>query len=188
MAHYPSLQDGAFLEALFRRFPRGISNLMGLHDDIMRAPSEIDVATRELIAAYVSGLNACAFCYGAHKTMAQAFGVDPQLIESLVQEGIEAAPLEDKLKPLLAYIRVITLEPAKASPSLANNVYAAGWSEDALYDAVMVAALYAFMNRILDGAGLTPKPLFDAPSEDDLKKRREGSYTEWARDTGLMED
>ncbi|HAQ34138.1 MAG TPA: peroxidase, partial [Alphaproteobacteria bacterium] len=77
MPRYPSLETGDHLEALLRRFPRGVKPLLELHDAIMREASDLDVATRELIAAYVSGLNACAFCYGAHKTMAHAFGVDP---------------------------------------------------------------------------------------------------------------
>ena len=187
MPRFPSLAEGDHLEALWRRFPRGVEPIIALHDAVMRAPSELDAATRELIAAYVSGLNACAFCYGAHKTMARAFGVDEALVETLVNEGPDAAPVEDRLKPLLAFVRQITLAPAKTTDALAEAVYEAGWSEDALYDATQVAALYAFMNRILDAAGIEPKPTFSAPDEAELKRRREGDYTGWARAAGLID-
>lgn len=184
---FPSLSQGDHLEALFKRFPRGVRPILELHDAIMREPSELSVATRELIAAYVSGLNACGFCYGAHKAMAQAFGVDPGLVETLVKEGLERAPVEDRLRPLLAFVRQVTLDPARTTDAQAEAVYAAGWSEDGLYDAVQTAALYAFMNRILDAAGIEPKPIFAAPDEAELKARREGDYTGWGRKAGLVD-
>ncbi|MAL08242.1 MAG: peroxidase [Maricaulis sp.] len=187
MPRYPSLETGDHLEALLRRFPRGVKPLLELHDAIMREASDLDVATRELIAAYVSGLNACAFCYGAHKTMAHAFGVDPGLVETLVQSGPEAAGVDARLIPLLAYVRQITLDPSKSTDAQAEAVYAAGWSEDALYDAVATAALYAYMNRILDGAGIAPKPVFANPSEADLSARRDGDYAGWGRKAGLID-
>ena len=187
MARYPSLDHTGHLEALFRRFPRGVKPLLELHDAIMRDASDLDVATRELIAAYVSGLNACAFCYGAHKTMAQAFGVDPHLVETLVQSGPEVAGVDEQLIPLLAYVRQITIDPSKTTDAQADAVYAAGWSEDALYDAVGTAALYAYMNRILDGAGITPKPIFAHPSEAELSARRSGGYVGWGRKAGLID-
>lgn len=187
MPNYPSLKDDDYLEALFKRFPKGVKPLLVLHDALMREPSDLDIATRELIAAYVSGLNACRFCYGAHKAMAQAFDVDPELIETLVQSGPETAGVDKKLIPLLAYVRQITAEPSKITASMAEAVYAAGWSEEALYDAVAVAALYAYMNRILDGAGIAPKPLFSAPDQDELRARREGTYLGWGLKAGLVD-
>jgi AhpD family alkylhydroperoxidase len=33
------------------------------------------VAERELIAAYVAGLNACGYCHGIHIAVAEAFGI-----------------------------------------------------------------------------------------------------------------
>lgn len=187
MPRYPSLKPDDHLEALFRRFPHGVKPLLELHDALMREDSHLSVAERELIAAYVSGLNACAFCFGAHKAMAQAFGVDPALIDKLVSGGPAQSGIDEKLVPLLDYVRVITLEPSKMTDAMAMSVYAAGWSEDALYDAVAVAALYAFMNRVLDGAGIEPKPLFAAPTEDELKARREGDYVGWGRKAGLID-
>lgn len=184
---YPSLSENDHLEALYKRFARGVRPVLELHDAVMREPSDLSVATRELIAAYVSGLNACSFCFGAHTAMAQAFGVEPALVETLVAEGPEAAGVEAKLVPLLNFVRQITLDPSKTTDAQAEAVYAAGWSEDALYDAVQVAALYAYMNRILDAAGIQPKPMFAEPDEADLQARREGNYIGWGRKAGLID-
>ena len=50
---------------------------------IMRGKSNFTHAQKELFAAYVSGLNACSFCYGSHVAVAENFGVSPKIVESL---------------------------------------------------------------------------------------------------------
>ncbi|MDQ7019309.1 MAG: peroxidase-related enzyme [Robiginitomaculum sp.] len=186
MSVYPSLKDPAYLEDLFVRFPRGTGPLMAFHDAVLRnEDSPLSIAEREIIAALVSGLNACAFCYGAHKTMAMAFGLPEETITALV-EDIDSAPIDEKLKPLLHYVRKLTLSPSKMVQSDADAVFAAGWPEEALHDAVLVCALFNFMNRVLDGAGITPKPVFDQPDNDALKARRNSTYTGWARRAGII--
>ena len=56
------------------------------------------------------------------------------------------------------YIRKLTVTPTHMTQSDADAVYDAGWSEQALYDAVQVCCLYNFMNRFVEGLGLTPIP------------------------------
>ena len=186
MTRYPSLSADDKLDALWRRFPRAVRPIIEMHDAVMRDEGPLDVAIRELIAAYVSSLNACSFCYGAHALMAEAFGVDRNLIETLVNEGPDKAPVDDSLKPLLAFVRQLTLEPSKMTDAHAQAVYDAGWDEEALYLTSQVTACYAFMNRILDGAGITPRPVFSQPGEEDLEERRQGTYMTWAKASGIL--
>jgi len=159
---------------------------MAFHDAVLRnEDSPLSIAEREIIAALVSGLNACAFCYGAHKTMAMAFGLPEETITALVDD-INSAPIDEKLKPLLHYVRKLTLSPSKMVQGDADAVFAAGWPEEALHDAVLVCALFNFMNRVLDGSGITPKPVFDRPDEEALEIRRNSTYTGWARGAGII--
>jgi AhpD family alkylhydroperoxidase len=46
----------------------------------------LSVAQRELIAAYVSGLNACGYCHGVHSATVQAFGIDEAVLTALLDE------------------------------------------------------------------------------------------------------
>jgi uncharacterized peroxidase-related enzyme len=116
-----------------------------------------DLGERETIAAYVSGKNACRYCYGAHKDVAGRFGVDSDLVEALMKD-IETAPVADKFRVLLQYVGKLTTAPTSLTQRDADAVYAAGWSPDALYDAVAVCALFNFMNRIVEGTGVEPIP------------------------------
>ncbi len=106
-----------------------------------------------MIAAYVSGLNACQYCHGVHTITAEAHGVPEGLLADLMDD-IDAAQVDEKLKPILKYARRLTIEPAKLIQADADAVYAAGWDERALHDAICVVCLFNFMNRLVDGHGV----------------------------------
>ncbi len=170
MPIFPSIPEDPDLAAVFRRFPHMVPPLLEVHDRILRDPSPLTVAERELIAAYVSGLNACTYCHGAHRVAAEVFGVDVAVFDALMTDP-ETSPVEDRLKPILAYVRKLTLTPSRIVEADAEAVYAAGWQEQALFDAVSVCALFNFMNRIVEGSGIRRDPLA-APAEERAARRR----------------
>ena len=185
---FPSLPETPHLRDVFQRFPKTIEPLLMYHDALLCTDSALSKAERELIAAFVSGLNACTFCFGAHKVAADAFGVDPEVIDALVAD-VNAAPVDEKLKPLLYYVATLTRAPAMMTEQHAQAVYDAGWSEEALFDAVQVCALFNFMNRIVEGSGVgfdfaSLPPMTDA----DRAKRRARSYTDWGREIGVIKE
>jgi uncharacterized peroxidase-related enzyme len=154
VVYLPSLKDDAVLLQVFRAQPETARPLLDYHELIMRRPSPLTEAERELIAAYVSGVNACAYCHGVHTKTAEAFGVAPGVLEAALAD-LDSAPVEDKLRPLLRYVGKLTATPARMTDADAEAVFAAGWDEQALYDAVLVCALFNFMNRMVDGLGIT---------------------------------
>lgn len=172
MTHLPSLPENVKLLDVFRAYPGAAGPLLDYHEVLMRGPSPLSVAERELIAAYVSGLNACSYCYGVHQTTAETFGVSRQTLTAIL-EDLETAPVENRLRSLLRYVGRLTTAPARVSPSDAEAVLDAGWDERALHDAVSVCALFNLMNRFVTGLGVTT----DAGYAD-LSGRRlaEGGY------------
>lgn len=73
----------------------------------MRGPSTLTLGERELIAAFVSGVNSCRYCHGTHARVAHGFGVDDGVFASLMDD-IDRAPVEARLKPILRYVRKLT--------------------------------------------------------------------------------
>ncbi len=128
--------------------------LIEYHEAVLRGPSPLTPGERELIAAYVSGLNECHYCHGVHATTAAAFGLSADLLQKLLDDPA-TAPVDPTLKPILAYVRRLTLTPARVTQADVDAVYAAGWTERALHDAVSVCCLFNFMNRLIDGHGIT---------------------------------
>ncbi len=154
MTYLPSLPEDAKLLDVFRAFPDTSRLLLEYHEVLLRGPSSFTVAQRELIAAYVSGLNACDYCLGVHATTAAELGVDPSLLTSLLDD-LDSADVESSMKPVLAFVRKLTLTPSKVTPADAEAVLRAGWDEPALHDATSVCALFSFMNRLVNGLGVT---------------------------------
>lgn len=176
MPVFPSIDGEPDLGKVFKRFPHTVLPLLDYHDRLLRDWSPLTVAERELIAAYVSGINACTYCHGAHVVAARAFGIDGDLFEGLMAD-LATSAVDEKLKPILAYVGKLTRTPAMMTEADAAAVYAAGWEEQALFDAVSVCALFNFMNRIVEGSGIKANPLAASPAELDARLARMGGST-----------
>lgn len=184
MALFPSLPEAPHLADVYRAFPEQVKPLLEYHDVLLRGESPLTVAERELIAAYVSGLNACNFCFGAHKIYAKVFGVDETVFDTLI-EDVDAAAVDEKLKPILKYVAKLKTLPPRLTDADAKAVYDAGWSERALFDAIQVAALFNYMNRIIEGTGVTFDYAANPPSEEELEARKTRSYSDFGKMIGI---
>jgi uncharacterized peroxidase-related enzyme len=182
MSRLPSLPDSPHLIDVFKRFPRGVQPLLAFHDEVLRGESELSAAERELIAAYTSGLNACDFCHGSHRMIAEVHGIDPEVFEHLVNEP-EKAGLAPKWLPLLAYLRKLTVSPSRVTDADAREVLEAGWSEDAFHNAILVCASFNMMNRIVEGCGVVPtnEGASEARSRHETLKASATPYQDFGR-------
>ncbi len=184
LPHSPDLAD------VFRAFPQTVEPLLNYHDILLRGPSPLSVAQRELIAAFVSGLNACEFCLGAHTIIAETFGVPPKLIEQMVSD-LDSAPIEPDFRVVLDLVRKLTLTPAHVREADRAAVRKAGWSEQALHDAVAVTALFNFMNRLVDGMGVKTSPAIQAAQRERHQQAEAPSsqpYQDYGRRIGVIDD
>ncbi|WP_323801457.1 peroxidase-related enzyme [Parasphingorhabdus sp.] len=157
MSKFPSLPTNPEMIEVFATHGEGFGSLCDYHDTILRGPSPLSIAERELIATYVSGLNQCDFCYDSHRGFAEVHGVAPESFELLVSDPA-AAGIDERLLPLLAYARKLTQAPSSVSDSDAADVYAAGWSEKALFHTIAVTGIFNLMNRLVEGTGITTDP------------------------------
>jgi uncharacterized peroxidase-related enzyme len=153
MTFFASLPHDAGVRHILGMNPRAGRALIDFHTAVLRQDTALTAPHKELLAAYVSGLNSCAYCHGVHRQTALAFGIEETLIERLLDD-LDSAPVEPKLRPLLAYARKLTLEPSKMTAADAQAVFEAGWCERDLHDAVLTVGLFNLMNRLLEGHGV----------------------------------
>jgi len=153
MSWLKSLPSNSRLFEVFQAFPETARPLIEYHEALMRGPSPFTVGERELIAAYVSGLNSCGFCRSIHAQTAAAFGIDIQLFHALLTDH-ESAPVSASLRPVLSFVKKLTLFPGRMIPADAETVFAAGWDDRALHDAAAICGLFNLMNRLVDGLGI----------------------------------
>ena len=154
MTYLRNLPDADLKELLKSEPDLGIP-FAQYHEVLLRGPSPFSVGERELMAAYVSGLNACDFCSGEHEAVASRFGMDAGTLAALL-EDIASAPIDEKLKPVFRYLHKLTAQPNRMIPADIGAIYDAGWEDPAVYHAASVCALFSFDNRLIQGLGIPP--------------------------------
>ncbi len=105
--------DSSIGDILFAN-PERFGPILAFAQDVMRGSSTLAKADRELLAAYVSALNACSFCHGVHAATTQKFGVRAELLETLLADRTLEA-LDAKLRSIFAFAHKLTLEPARVT-------------------------------------------------------------------------
>jgi uncharacterized peroxidase-related enzyme len=153
MAHLPSLPDNATLLDVFKMFPETNRPLLEFHEALLRGPSPFTDAERELIAAYVSGLNGCRYCHGVHTATAERLGV-PQGSVAALLAGDAKADIPVKMRPVLELAAKLTERADGLTKSDVDAVFAAGWAGQAYYHLVATVALFNYMNRLVEGLGI----------------------------------
>ena len=79
--------------------------------------------------------------------------MDETLIDAVL-EDIDSAPIDARFKPILRFVKKLTETPYKMIQADADAVFAEGWSEHALSDAICVCAHFNMVNRLVDGHGI----------------------------------
>ena len=157
MTFFPSFPEDATVFHVWNAHPETYAPLARVTQAIMRGDSPFTPGERELIASYVSGLNACQYCAGGHAAAAEAFGINEGFLGRLL-EDVDGSGVDERLKPVLAYVKKLTLTSSRMTQADADAVYAAGWEEKALHDAIAVCCMFNFMNRLVDGHGVAADP------------------------------
>lgn len=156
MPFFPSLPESAGIGELWSLNPSIKKPMNDLGQAIMRAESPLSAAEREFIAAFVSAINKCDYCYKGHVLMASNLGASRNEIDACAAD-LDSAPVSGKWRALLGFLRKLTLEPSAMSKADADAVFAQGWGERALHDAILVCCRFNFMNRLSLGHGLDPE-------------------------------
>ena len=75
-----------------------------------------------------------------------------------VLEDYRTSSLSEAEKALFGLIEKVTLRSNQVTQSDIDQVKAAGWSEEAIYDAITVCALFQFYNTWIDATGVEDMP------------------------------
>jgi alkylhydroperoxidase family enzyme len=67
------------------------------------------------------------------------------------------AELEPALRELLDYCVAITRDPRSGSQAGVDRLRAAGWSDEAIHDALQVTGFFNYYDRLADGLGVEPE-------------------------------
>jgi len=158
MAHInvPENIPGIRSLVLFR--PETGAPLYDLAQALLRGPSSLSPAERELIAAAVSKENECRFCCSSHAAAARVLFGDESAVVDEVLEKKSAAATGEKIGRLLEIARKTAHSGLQVSAKDIELAREAGADDTAIHDTVLIAATFSLFNRYVDGLdSLTPK-------------------------------
>jgi len=149
---------------LFAFKPEITVHLARFSQGLLRDPAPLSPGLRELIAAYTSALNRCEFCAKAHIGFAAALlekegrapeGAGEDFVNAVIRDP-EASGLDDKEKPLLHFTAKVTHAAQQITAADMQPMYAAGWTDEAIYYVISICALFNFYNRWVGANGVHP--------------------------------
>ncbi len=132
--------------------PETAKPLNELAEVLLRQPHPtLTAGERELIAAYVSGLNDCTFCCNSHSAFAAAqMGAEIGLVHGM-RADLGSAPISDKLRALLAIAAAVRSSGRDVTSALVEAARAEGATDVEIHDTVLIAAAFCMYNRYVDG-------------------------------------
>jgi len=135
-----------------------------LPDRVMAAPSDLSKDEKALIAAYFATLKGFGDPDANVFPLAEALGMDVNLDHGLFRQVLadpESAAVDQKLVPLLLYVRKLALESYKLMQRDADKVFAAGWSERSFTDVIIICAATMFFVTVMMGHGVQQTDIKD---------------------------
>ena len=105
MAHIKVPEGVPGIRSLVMFRPDTGKHLYDLAHVLLREPSPLTPAERELIAAYVSSRNSCKFCMSSHAAAARELYGEERYVVDCVIENVNDAPVSRKNESTVKHCR-----------------------------------------------------------------------------------
>ena len=175
MAHIKVAEGVPGIRSLVLFRPETGKPLYELAQILLRGPSPLSEAERELIAAYVSHRNDCMFCRNSHAAAAKClYGEQEYLVDDVLQD-LQLSSVTDKMKALLNIAGKVQILGNKVTPEDIEEARSLGADDREIHDTVLIAASFSMFNRYVDGlASFTPT---DPTVYEEMGKRMAKGYS-----------
>jgi uncharacterized peroxidase-related enzyme len=154
MAHIQLDNDFPGIVGLMFHKPHVGRAIADLSQALLRGPSPLSPAERELIAAHVSKRNECDYCRSAHAATAAVLSGDGAAVACVVDSGVHES-VSKKMRALLHIAGLVQRSGRNVTSTDVAAARAEGADDDEIHDAVAIAAAFCFFNRYVDGLGTT---------------------------------
>lgn len=136
--------------------PGRLALYQGYLDRLMRSDDAcLPGIERELLALVVSTENRCEPCVLTHAAALRAHGMDALLVDAILI-GWRRAVLTSRQHALAEFAWKLTVRPADADETWIAGLRKAGLSEEQIFEAVQIVAIYNSNNRLNNAVGLHP--------------------------------
>jgi uncharacterized peroxidase-related enzyme len=129
------------------------------HDALMEKEGGLTKAEREMIVVATSGANQCQYCVVAHGAILRIRAKNPQVADQ-VAVNYRKADITPKQKALLDFAMKVSRQAEEIGDADFAAMHAAGFSDEDIWDAGAIAALFALSNRMANLTHMRPNDEF----------------------------
>jgi uncharacterized peroxidase-related enzyme len=158
MPHIQLSKDLPGILGPFAFRPQTAKPLSQLAETLLRGPSSLTSAERELIAAVVSRGNECVFCCQSHAAASRAHYNDKKTIVDDALKNPQTTSLSPKMRSLLAIALKVRESGRAVEPKHVEAARKEGATDLEIHDTVLVAAAFCMFNRYVDGLATVAPP------------------------------
>src|SRR5688572_22807552 len=169
MAHIAVPEGVAGIRSLVLFRPDTGKHLYDLAQILLRGPSPLTPAERELIATHVSAKNNCMFCTNSHAAAArELYGDERDMVDCVINNTLHTS-MSPKLKALLVIAGNVQQSGKSVTAENVEEARKQGANDRDIHDTVLIAATFSMFNRYVDGlASFTPE---DHKTYEEMGKR-----------------
>ena len=144
--------------ALARR-PDEFRAFFSYHDALMKKPSGLSDADREMIIVVTSGYNQCSYCVVAHGAILRIREKNP-LIADQVATNYRKADITSRQKVMLDFAMKIVEASYDVRDADIDILGEHDFTEEDIWDIAGIVALFSLSNRMANFAGIRPNDEF----------------------------
>ncbi len=138
------------ITGLLDAFPEPGLPIRDVTQFILRGPNTLTEGERELIASVVCSGNECQFCSNAHITTAARYVGSVDTVRSVLQNPFNGA-VSERVGHLMTIAGAVRNSGRDVTQEMMDNARAAGATDLEIHDTVLIAALFSYYNRYVDG-------------------------------------
>lgn len=155
-------QDVPGILKCFAANPAFARQMVDISSSLLFCDGALTRQQKELIATYISHLNACPYCFDSHGFFLVVHGASRQIVDDLAADNL--AQLSEAERQLLLYLAKVERESSKTTAEDVQQLRDVGWTEEQIAETVLVAAMMGFCNRVANAFGLPTQDLLSLQS------------------------
>ena len=145
----------------FALMPEHFLRWFRYYDFLMRNQdhSQLSRKEREMMAVVVSSANECEYRLASHSAYLREISGDP-ILPDVLAANYRRAHLTARERALLDFAYKLTTESPKMNQADLQMLRSLGFSDEAIFEAAQVAAMFNFTNRIANALGWVPNEVY----------------------------
>ena len=142
------------------RRPAELRAFFAYHDALMlREPSNLTPADREMIITAISAANNCLYCVVAHGAILRIHERNPRIADQ-VATNHRKAEITPRQRAMLDFAMKVNTRAHEVEDSDFEALAPFGFDDDDAWDIASITGLFGLSNRLANVSGMQPNPEF----------------------------